>query len=173
MPDKTLLALFPDIDPTATAIEKLHDLGLRDDQVEVISGVPVIERILGRPRQWTNVTRLALGGAAVGFLTAGFLNFGTPRMYAVPVGGQPLLPIPPGLILFFELTMLFMLLATFLGVFLDSYFPNYRPLHYVPEISDGKFGVFFKCPAGEESRFTDAMRQLGAESVKPAEAIHL
>ena len=42
--------------------------------------------------------------------------------------------------------MLFALLSTFLGVFLDSYFPNYRPLEYVPEISDGKIGIFFKCP---------------------------
>lgn len=173
MNEISLLALFQDMDPAAAAIEKLEQLGVEHDKMQVISGVPVMERILGRPRQSTNVTRLALGGALLGFLTAGFLNFGTPQMYAVPVGGQPLLPIPPGLILFFELTMLFMLLAAFLGVFLDSYFPNYRPLEYVPEISDGKLGLFFKCPEAEERRFSEAMRDLGAETVKRAEAMQL
>ena len=66
---RTLLALFEDVEPAAQAIEKLEALGLTHEQVNVISGVPVMEHILGRPSQWTNVPRLALGGAAAGFLT--------------------------------------------------------------------------------------------------------
>jgi len=173
MPDATLLALFRDIDPTADAIEKLHELGLTDDRISVISGVPVPERMLGRPPQWTNVSLLALGGAAAGFAFGLFLNFGTPALYSVHVGGQPLLPFPPGVILLFEMTMLFMLLATFLGVFLESYFPNYRPLEYVAEVSDGKIAVVFRCPTGEQKKFQDAMTKLGAEIVRPAEPVDL
>jgi hypothetical protein len=173
MSETTLLALFEDIDPAANAIEKLHEMGVADDQINVISGVPVPERMLGRPIQWTNVSRLALGGAMAGFLFGAFLNFGTPKLYGVYVGGQPLLPFPPGMILLFEMTMLFMLLATFLGVFLESYFPNYRPLEYVPEISDGKIGIFFKVPQAEEEKFMDALGNLGAESIKPTEARQL
>jgi hypothetical protein len=126
--------------------------------------------MLGRPHPWTNVSRLALGGAVVGFMIGLFLNFGTPALYAVRVGGQSLFPIPPGLILLFEMTMLFALLSTFLGVFLESYFPNYRPLEYVPQISDGKIGVFFRVPEAEQQKFTDALNQMGAESVEPHEA---
>ena len=173
MSETTLFALFEDIDPAANAIEKLHELGVTDDQINVISGVPVMERMLGRPLPWTNVGRLALGGAVAGFLFGLFLNFGTPKLYTVYVGGQSIFPVPPGMIILFEMTMLFMLLATFLGVFLDSYFPNYRPLEYVPEISDGKIAVFFKCPQDEQEKFTAALNQLGAESVKPAEARQL
>jgi len=173
MAETTLLALFEDIDPAAEGIEKLHEMGVTDDRINVISGVPVLERMLGRPPQWTNVSRLALGGAVAGFMFGAFLNFGTPNMYTVYVGGQPIMPIPPGLIIIFEMTMLFALLATFLGVFLDSYFPNYRPLEYVPEISDGKIGVFFKVPDGEQKKFVEALNKVGAESVKPAEAIQL
>jgi len=173
MAETTLLALFEDIDPAANAIEKLHELGVTDDQINVISGVPVMERMLGRPLQWTNVSRLALGGAVAGFLFGAFLNFGTPKLYTVYVGGQPLLPFPPGMILLFEMTMLFMLLATFLGVFLESYFPNYRPLEYVPEISDGKIGIFFRVPQAEQEKFMDALSHLGAESVRPTEARQL
>lgn len=173
MAETTLLALFEDIDPASEAIDKLHDMGVTDDRLNVISGVPVTHAMLGRPHPWTNVSRLALGGAIIGFFVGLFLNFGTPNIYAVSVGGQPMLPIPPGLIIMFEMTMLFALLATFLGVFLDSFFPNYRPMEYVPEISDGKIGLFFKVPSEEEQTFTDAMNHLGAEAVRPTEAIQL
>ena len=173
MTDTTLLALFEDLDPAANAIEKLHELGVTDEKINVISGVPVAHKILGRPHPHTNVSRLSLGGAIAGFAFGFFLNYITPYMYTVPVGGQYITPIPPGMILLFEMTMLFALLATFLGVFLDSYFPNYRPMEYVGEISDGKIGVFFKVPEGDQKKFTDALGALGAESIKPVEAQQL
>ena len=173
MSDTTLLALFDDIDHAADAIEKLHEMGVTDDRINVISGVPVTHKMLGRPHPPTNVSRLAMGGAVGGFMFGLFLNFGTPNLYFVEVGGQYITPIPPGLIIVFEMTMLFALLATFLGVFLDSYFPNYRPLEYVPEISDGKIGIFFKYPLDEQEKFMEAMNQLGAESVRPTEAQQL
>ena len=173
MSDTTLLALFEDINPAAEAIDKLHEMGVTDDRLNVISGVPITHKMLGRPHPWTNVSRLALGGAVIGFFIGLFLNFATPNLYAVRVGGQPLFPIPPGLIITFEMTMLFALLATFLGVFLDSFFPNYGPMEYVPEISDGKIGLFFKVPQEEQQNFSDVMSQMGAESVRPTEARQL
>jgi hypothetical protein len=170
MTDTTLLALFDGIDPAANAIEKLHEMGVTDDHIEIITGVPINPRMLGRPHPHTNVSLLALGGAIGGFLFGLFLNFGTPALYSIRVGGQALFPIPPGLIIIFEMTMLFALLATFLGVFLDSYFPNYRRMDYVPEISDGKIGVFFDVAGEQQPRFEEALGQLGAESVRPVEA---
>ena len=173
MSDTTMLALFEDIDPAANAIEKLHEMGVTDERISVISGVPINPRMLGRPHPWTNVSRLALVGAIGGFFIGLFLNWGTPNLYAVRVGGQALTPIPPGLILLFEMTMLFALLATFLGVFLESYFPNYRRMEYVPEVSDGKIGVFFRVPQDDQQKFTEALSEMGAESIQPTEARHL
>ena len=173
MTDTTLLAVFEDIDPAADAIEKLHEMGVTDENINVISGVPIAHKMLGRPHPHTNVSRLSLGGAAAGFAFGLFLNFGTPYLYNVPVGGQYITPIPPGMILLFEMTMLFALLATFLGVFLDSYFPNYRPMEYVGEVSDGKIAVFFKVSEDDQKKFTDAISKMGAESVKQAEAQQL
>ena len=173
MSDTTLLALFEDIDPAAEAIDRLHEMGVTDDRLNVISGIPFTHKMLGRPHPWTNVSRLALGGAAIGFVLGVFLNFGTPLLYNVSVGGQYITPIPPGLIIIFEMTFLLALLSTFLGVFLDSFFPNYGPMEYVSEISDGKIGIFFKIPHDEQQKYSDALNQLGAESVKPAEARQL
>jgi len=169
----TLLAVFQDIDPAADAIEKLHEMGVADGDINVISGVPITHKMLGRPHPLTNVSRLSLGGAIAGFFFGLFLNFGTPKLYSVMVGGQYITPIPPGLIILFEMTMLFALLATFLGVFLESYFPNYRPMEYVGEVSDGKIAVFFKVPDGDQKKFSDALGKLGAESIKRAEAQQL
>ncbi|GAB4456254.1 MAG: hypothetical protein OHK0041_21060 [Anaerolineales bacterium] len=171
--EKSLLAVFSDIDPAADAIEQLRLLGVHDDCMNVISGIPVTEAMLGRPSQWTNVPRLALGGAIAGFLVGVFLSVVTPNMYTIKVGGQPFTPVPPAVIVLFEMTMLGMLLSTFLGVFLDSFFPNYRPMHYVPEISDGKIAILIECPPPDVQKITDVLKKLGAESVEEAEAQHL
>jgi hypothetical protein len=169
----TLLALFRDVDPAAEAIEHLRGLGVADDQMDVISGVPVLERVLGRPKRHTNVGRLALGGASAGFLFGLFLAYGTPYLFPLHVGGQPLYPIPPGIILVFEMSMLGLMGTAFIGVFLESYFPAYRKLEYVPEVSDGKIAILFKCPEQEADKFIQAMQALGAENVAPAVARQL
>ncbi len=169
----SLLAVFPDIEPAADAIDRLRELGLDDGQMNVISGIPVTEAMLGRPRQWTNVPRLALGGAVTGFLIGMALAYGTPMLYPIQVGRQSLFAGGPAIVVLFEMTMLGMLIATFLGVFLDSRFPSYRPMEYVPEISDGKIAVLFNCPVEQEQTFIEAMTALGAETVKPAEAQQL
>jgi hypothetical protein len=112
-------------------------------------------------------------GAGAGFLLGLFLAYGTPYLFTVHVGGQPVYPIPPGIILVFEMSMLGLMGMAFLGVFLESNFPIYHPLKYIPEVSDGKIAVLFECPAGEQDKFVQAMQALGAESVGTAEARQL
>lgn len=170
-----VLAVFPDLEPAANAIEQLRTLGVHDNCMNVISGIPVTEAMLGRPHQWTNVPRIAMGGAILGFLGAVFLAYIAPFLYPYPiqVSTQSFIPGPPTAVVLFELTMLGMLLSTFLGVFLDSLFPNYRPMKYVPEISDGKIAILVECPHADENKITDALKKMGAESVRPAEAQHL
>jgi len=166
----TILALFEDIDPAADAVEKLRELGLTDDQMNVISGVPISHRILGRPKVKTNVSRIGMAGAILGMLAGIFLIYGIPYLYPLFVGGQAVFPIPPGIIIAFEMTMLGLMGFSFLGVFSESRFPSYEPMDYVPEVSDGKIAVFFKCSADRQEKFEKAMLALGAESVEPREA---
>ena len=168
-----LLAVFPDLDPAAHAVEKLRELGVTDAHMNVIAGIPVTEAMMGRPRQASNVPRLALGGAVAGTFVGAFLAFWTPSSYPLNVGGQPLIPGPPSVVVIFEMTMLGMLISTFLGVFLDSRFPSYTPKEYVPEISDGKIAILIECEPGDEKEIEAAMTKIGAESVKHAEATTL
>jgi len=166
----TILALFEDIDPAANAVEKLRELGLGDDQMNVISGVPISYRILGRPKVKTNVSRIGMTGAILGIFVGVFLIYGIPYLYPLHVGGQAVFPIPPGFIITFEMTMLGLMGFSFIGVFLESRFPSYEPVDYIPEVSDGKIAVFFKCSADRQDEFEKAMLALGAESVEPREA---
>jgi hypothetical protein len=46
-------------------------------------------------------------------------------------------------------------------------------MKYVPEVSDGKICILVECPHADEKKIMDALKKLGAESVKPAEAQHL
>lgn len=165
-----LLALFPDVNPAALAVDKLRELGISDEHVNVISGLPITEAMLGRKPHPSHVPVLSLLGALGGLALGVFLAFGTPNLYPLDVGGQPLIPGPPSVVVIFEMIMLGMLLNTFLGVFLDSRFPSYTPKEYVPEISDGKIALLIECEPAEEEGIQAAMEQIGAESVKHAEA---
>jgi hypothetical protein len=165
-----LLALFSDIDPASAAIEKLHEMDIENDQIEVISGIPFNENVLGRPNITSFVPRLALVGAIAGMAIAVFLVFATPLLFPLIAGGQPLLPFPPLIIVGFEMTMLGLMGTAFLGVFLASRFPAYEPVEYVPEISDGNIAVVFDCPGEQEAQFEKVLADLMAVSVRPVEA---
>lgn len=165
------LILFKEdqIEQATDAIETLHKQGIQDKDISVISGVPFTEKILGRPMQWTRVPIIGIGGALVGFLTASLLNFVTPNLYKLTVGGMPLTPIPTSIVVTFELTMLGLLIATFLGVFVEMISPSYGPKGYHPKISDGYIGILFNCPVNIEEKTCLELQDLGAEMVDPEE----
>ena len=174
MPETTtLLAMFEDLEPAAEGVDKLQQLGVKDDDMNVISGIPVKHTILGRPPAITYVSRIGLLGAIMGMFLGLFFIYGVKALYPLMVGGQPIFPIPQGFIITFEMTMLGLMGLSFIGMFVDSGFPSYTPKAYTPEISDGKIAVLFSCPEGEKEKFIDALKEAGAESIEPAEARHL
>ena len=166
---KTFLAQFSDIDPAVEAIDRLREHGIKEDQMNVISGIPLTEHILGRPRVWSNVPRLALGGALVGMTLGIFLAVGITNLYPLKIGGHGLVNGAPIVVILFEMTMLGLLASTFLGVFLDSKFPSYRPKEYLPEISDGKIAILYTIAEEKEIEIQNALNSLGVESITPAE----
>lgn len=174
MPETTtLLAMFNEIEPASEGVEKLQQLGLSDDDMNVISGIPVKNTILGRPAAITYVSRIGFFGAILGMSLGIFLIYGIPYLYPLLVGGQPIFPVPQGFIITFEMTMLGLMGFSFLGMFVDSGFPSYTPKEYTPEISDGKVALLFSCPTSEQDKFIDALKNAGAEAVEPVEARHL
>jgi len=169
----TLLAMFENFEPAAVGVERLEQLGVQHDDMNVISGIPVKHSILGRPAAITYVSRIGMLGAILGMFLGLFFIYGVKYLYPLYVGGQPIFPVPQGFIITFEMTMLGLMGFSFLGMFVDSGFPSYTPKAYTPEISDGKIALLFSCPTGEQEKFIDALKEAGAESVEPVEARHL
>ena len=167
------LALFKAIDPAADAISKLRELGIDDKDMTIITSVPYSDRMLGRPMSWTIVPKLAISGFVVGFVISLLLNFGTPLLYPIRVGGMPILSIPPSLVLTFEISMLGLMIATFLGVIWESAFPSFGPKEYRAEVSDGQIAVVFNCPPEIHATAHDTLAALGAEWVHRTEATQL
>ncbi len=161
------LALFKEdqVDQAAEAIAHLRKLGLRDKEISVVSGVPYSDKILGRPQSWTRIPIIALSGAVIGFLLAFALNVLTQWQYPLRVGGQPFVAIPTSIVVTFELTMLGLLISTFLGVFIETIAPSGGPKGYHPRISDGCIGIFYTCQDKLEMPSQQALRKLGAEIV--------
>ena len=169
----TFLAMFEDFEPASRGVEKLQQLGVSDDDMNVISGVPIKYSILGRPPAITYVSRIGFLGAILGMFLGLFFIYGVKYLYPLYVGGQPIFPVPQGIIITFEMTMLGLMGFSFIGMFVDSGFPSYTPKQYTPEVSDGKVAVLFSCPPGEQEKFVEALKEAGAESVAPVEAGHL
>lgn len=169
----TLLAMFEDLDPASEGVDKLHEMGVDHDDMNIISGIPIKNTILGRPSAITHVARIGMFGAILGMSLGIFLIYGIPYLYPLLVGGQPIFPVPQGLIITFEMTMLGLMGFSFIGMFVDSGFPSYTPKEYTPEISEGKIAVLFSCPENDQKKFVDALTKVGAKSVVPAEARHL
>jgi hypothetical protein len=165
MPDVIHLALFNenDVDRASQAVSHLREMGISDRNISVISGVPYSDKVLGRPMVWTRIPIIALSGAGLGFITALALSFGTPYLYPVLVGNQPLYAIPTSIVVIFELTMLGLLISTFIGVFVETISPTFGPKGYNPKISDGYIGVLFSCPSRASDRLKAGLVELGAE----------
>jgi hypothetical protein len=175
MEDTIHLALFNEdqIDQAAEAIAQLKKIGILDQDITILSGVPFSEKILGRPMSWTRVPYIALAGALVGFLLAQALNIGTVMQYPIRVGGMPYIPIPTSIVVTFELTMLGLLLSTFLGVFVETISPSFGPQGYHPKISDGQIGILFDCPEKMNDMARSALTDLGANLVHRSEVEQL
>src|SRR5512138_849133 len=154
----TLLAMFADFEPASEGIEKLQELGVADNDMNVISGIPIKNTILGRPSAITYVARIGMFGAILGMFLGLFFVYGVKALYPLYVGGQPIFPVPQGIIITFEMVMLGLMGFSFIGLFVDSGFPSYTPKQYTPEISDGKIAVLFSCPADQQEKFTEELK---------------
>jgi hypothetical protein len=166
-----LMGRFAEVDDAADAIEQLRELGVSDADVEVISGYPYSAEILGRPHTKSVIplSLISLGSAAAGFLIGLFFTVISPNLYVNRVGGQPVVPIPPTILLQFEFTMIFLILGTFLGFLWLNLFPTFSPSHYDPKVSDGEIALIIQCAADLREDIESLLTERKAENVHEAE----
>jgi hypothetical protein len=170
---KMLLALFDESTDTAESIDELYSLGVPEDKVVVITGVPYPERALGRHREWLTLPYIVLAGAIAGMLFGLFLAVITPHLYRLDVGGHPSVGFPPAAIIIFVFTMMATIVSTFLGVLWEMNFPSFGPAPYHKLVTDGYLAVLLEFPPTLEARVREILEAHHAHHVGVPERMAL
>lgn len=170
MANRSVLGLYHEATSTADTLDRLRELGVPEEAITVMSGVPYTPKMLGRRPVYERLVPIALIGALGGFLAALFLTVVTPHLYEIPVGGQPLVPGPPTIIIVFEFTMLGTLLATFGGLLAEIAFPAVGRHEYDRRVTEGHIAVLAVVDEALVEQVQGALEETGAHHLKIAEA---
>ena len=148
-----ILASFDYLDDTVEAIEELRRSGFKGDMT-AYAAYPdhhiVHARGYGQSPVRVFTVVGGLTGTATGFAFPSFASLDWPLI----TGGKPILSIPAYVIPAFELTILFGVLSTVIGLFVLSRLPNATPsVVSDPEFSAGRYGVYVRSGArSDEAR---------------------
>ena len=160
-----VVGLFHDPESALTAAGELKGAGF--ESLEIMSPVPIhgVEKVLGKKK--SVIKNFTFTGALIGGMSGFALAAGTAVLYPHPVGGRPIITMPPFLIISYELTILFGILATVLGFIVSSRLPAFRNRGYVPEAAVDKFVVTAPCDDAEHYQRAKAiLNAAGAEQVR-------
>jgi len=170
-PESTTVVMgsFTEIESTADALDELRARGIADEQISVMSSLPYSTNILGRAPVRTRLPMISLVSAVVGLLAGIFFTVVTPYLYIIRVGGQPIVPFPPTVLLLYEFIMLLLIVGTFGGFLALNHFPSGKPQYYDPKLNDGRISILVRCPAGKKAEAVAALEAHGAVDVHEPE----
>jgi len=149
-----MMALYSDFEEAREAIIALKTMDMRSDAVEemrLVSPVPhpELEDVIGtKPVFLQRFTFFGgLTGAICGFLLAAAV---AQSMFTVQVqGGKPVIPIPPNLVIMYELTILFGVWATFFGFLFGAGLPTRQSKLYSHTVAEDQVGLWVEVTAAQ------------------------
>lgn len=163
-----LIAVYQTIEAAHAAVTGLRQHGFKEpviyspldsDQLQVEAGL--VDNSIGL---------FALGGASMGAATGLLLTIGTSMQWPLMTGGQPIVSLPPFFVICFELTILFGVLATVLGMFWRVRRSRSDAKVYDPRFSADRFGVFVICEQDRIDIVRGLLSAAGAEEVRDAKS---
>lgn len=143
---KAVYALFADPDSAQRAVENLRDAGVADREITVISSEPFEDHEFSHRDRATWIYWIAAAGGVVGLTFGYWLTSVTQRAWPLQTGGMPIVAMWPNLVVMFELTMLFAIVATVVTLLVTAKLPRRRPSLYDPEVSNGRILVGLEDP---------------------------
>jgi hypothetical protein len=155
-------ALSPDGDSAQRAVDALRAAGVSGGAITILSGEPIEDQQFFEADKATWMWYFASAGGVVGLVFATWLATMTERAWPLNTGNMPIVSWWPNLIIMFELTMLFGILAAVLTLLVTAGLPGRRPALYDPEIMDGKILVGVNNPPNAAA-VERALRAPGAE----------
>lgn len=157
-----ILGVFRDIESAARGADGLVRAGFTEAQITSLTSVPYPDGVLVRSEKRSWFRWLALAGALAGACAGFILAAGTAWLYPVQTGDKPIIALYPTAIVTFEVTMLFAIIGTMAGMFLEMGLPAIGKRPYDPAIADGCIGICVTIhPGGEAVHCTVAVMPAG------------
>ncbi len=149
MSQRYLLALYNNFDEAEAVVKELRTTTIKgfnvNDDLTIKSPIehPEVEEFLGdKP---VNVQWFTLVGATLGGLLAFFLIAGSQaNFYSQMKGGKPIVPIPPDMVLTYEMFILGGVYITVLGFLICAGLPARRSPLYSAKVSEDQIGILVK-----------------------------
>lgn len=138
--------------------------------LSVMSPIPMhsVDKVMGLGK--SRVRFFSLTGAILGAICGFSLAVGTAMVFLLPTGGRPIIPIPPYLVIMYEVTILFGVLATLLGFHVVSGLPAWKDAPYTPEANIDRFVVSVPLDGSTDIASVESiMRDGGADEIKRVE----
>jgi hypothetical protein len=142
-----IYALYPDGDSAQRAVNALRAAGLPVDAITVLSGEPIEDQEFFESDKSTWMWYIASAGGIIGLSFGTWLTRMTELAWPIQTGNMPIVSWWPNMIIMFEMTMLFGILAAVLTLLVTARLPGRKPALYDPEIMDGKILVGVNNPA--------------------------
>ncbi len=165
----TLLGVFDRPDQIAAASRQLRARGY--DDLETYSPAPFAEvddAVIEKP---SRVRLYTLIGGLTGVVTGYALTLWMANNWPIMVGGKPFSSVTPYTIIAFELTILFGVLMTVIGVFVFGKLPKFKlDAAYSPRFSAEEFGLAVRCKERDVAEIDGLLRAHHATEVNLVEA---
>lgn len=163
----TVLGLFRYEDDCLNAAGKLKQAGF--DDISLMSPIPMhgVEEVLGKKKK--TIRYFSYFGAVIGAITGFALTVSTALTFVLPTGGRPIITFPPYLVITYEVTILFGIIATLIGFHVASGLPAWRDRAYTPEANVDRFVVAIGCAESNPEQAEQLFKELGADDVKRVE----
>jgi Protein of unknown function (DUF3341) len=158
--------LYSDPESAQQALENLRAAGAADRDITVVSSEPFEEYEFSHRDKATWIYWSSGVGGAIGLLAGYLLTSMTERDWPLPTGGMPIVAPWPNLVIMFEMTMLFAILATVGTLLVTTKLPRRQPKMYDAEVADGKILVGIEEPSLPVEKIEQALTIQPGTSIK-------
>ena len=139
-------ALYSTPDAAQRAVNGLRAAGIGDDRITILSSEPIEQHEFAHRDKATWMGWIAAAGGVTGLAFATWLTRMTELAWPLPTGNMPIVTWWPNLIIMFEMTMLFAILAAVITLLVTARLPGRRPALYDPDVMNGKILVGVENP---------------------------
>ena len=164
-----IYGLYEAPEAVQTAVDSLRRAGVSDRDITVISSEPFEEFEFSHRDKASWLFHIACAGGVCGLAFATFLTVTTERAWPINTGGMPIVALWPNLVVTFELTMLFAILATVGSLLITAELPSRTSGLYDLEVSNGKILLGVEPTAGASDAVRRVFDETGAVAVKTAQ----